>query len=69
MFQNKASSRDKALYYFNRINKSYKYLWFKKMYSYPVFTLKNIDEKYKNYDLLSASHKIIYKSKLNGIGN
>ena len=27
------------------------------------FYIKNIDEKYKNYDLLSASHKIIYKKQ------
>ena len=63
--QNKASSRDKALYYFNKINKSYKYLWFleEDVFIPDINTIKKIDKKYKNYDLLSPSHKIINKKK------
>ena len=64
-FNNKALSRDKALYYFCRYGIKYKYLW---MIEEDVFipnnkTIENIDNKHKNGDLLVASNDIIYKKR------
>ena len=56
-FDEKAVARDKALYYFSEIYKDYDYLW---MIEEDVFiptqeTIKNIDLKYPNIDLLCQS--------------
>lgn len=63
--KNRSISWDKALYYFSYNNK-YKYYW---LLEEDVFiphsnTILNIDNKYKNFDLLSATHNINSK-KLN----
>ena len=59
-FNNKACSRDKALYYFCKINLNYDYIWFleEDVFIPTKYTISNIDEKYKGQDLLSASHII-----------
>ena len=60
---NKACSRDKALYFFNHIyTESYRYLW---MLEEDVLiphldTISNIDRKYPTSDLLCAKHEIIH---------
>ena len=61
-FTNKACSRDKALYFFNRVyNDSYSYLWMieEDVLVPHVDTIANIDLKYPTGDLLSASHGIV----------
>ena len=59
-FENKCCSRDKALYYFNKNNIDYKYIWFieEDVFIPSINTIQLIDEKYPNYDLLSASNTI-----------
>lgn len=48
---------EKALYYFSHIKQNYKYIWFMEddVYFYNENTLLNIDNKYKNIDLLCNS--------------
>jgi hypothetical protein len=60
---NKACSRDKALYYFNKQNIEYEYIWFleEDVFIPDIFTIKNIDEKYGSDDLLCAKNNIIYE--------
>lgn len=59
-FKNKACARDKALYYFNENNIDYKYIWFieEDVLIPTKDTIKNIDNKYIDVDLLSSSNKI-----------
>lgn len=64
-----ATSREKALYYFyikgekNEIN--YDYIWFieEDVFIPTIETIKNIDIKYSNSDLLVSNHDIIYEKK------
>lgn len=56
----RACSRDKALYYFCKINTEYDYVWFLEE---DVFipnneTIKKIDKKYVDYDLLSNGNEV-----------
>jgi hypothetical protein len=53
---NNPCSRDKAFYFFNRINNiNYKYIWFieEDVFIPTINTIKNIDDKYQNIDYLS----------------
>ena len=56
----RACSRDKALYYFCRINKQYEYIWFleEDVFIPSKDTIKNIDNQYLNDDLLSSENSI-----------
>ncbi len=58
---NKACSRDKALYFFCKINKSYEFVWFieEDVLIPTSTTIQEIDEKYSTGDLLSRSNFII----------
>lgn len=63
-FNNKACSRDKALYYFCCIHKpQYEMIWFieEDVFIPSVETIPNIDQKYPSGDLLSPSHYIFKK--------
>jgi hypothetical protein len=62
-YNNRALSRDKALYYFNKI--IYESIWFieEDVFILTIDTIFNIDIKYKNSDLLCASNLIINKKK------
>jgi hypothetical protein len=62
---NEACSRDKALYYFNKENIDYNFIWFieEDVFIPDIYTIKNIDKKYPLGDLLSSSHNIIYEHK------
>lgn len=59
-FKNKACSRDKSLYYFCKINKKYDNIWFieEDVFIPNVNTIKNIDNKYKDADLLCKSRQL-----------
>ena len=63
-FNNKACSKDKALYYFNNNNIDFEYIWFIEDDTFipSLVTIKNIDCKYPNYDMLSPkiSHENIH---------
>jgi hypothetical protein len=58
--EDRACSRDKALYYFCKINTSYKYIWFleEDVFIPHKDTITNIDNLYKTEDLLSSEHII-----------
>ena len=60
---NKACSRDKALYYFNKENITYNFIWFieEDVFIPSIDTIINIDNKYTTGDLLVSSHNIIHK--------
>jgi hypothetical protein len=60
-FNNKAASRDKALYYFNRKVTNYNYIWFveEDVFIPSINTIQNIDKKYNTGDLLVAEDNII----------
>jgi hypothetical protein len=64
-FNNRACSRDKALYYFNKENIPYNYIWFieEDVFIPSVKTLEDIDNKYPTGDLLVQSHNIINEKK------
>ena len=59
---NKACSRDKALYYFTKKFTNYNFIWFveEDVFIPNIYTIKNIDNKYNNfeYDLLVRRHDI-----------
>ncbi len=59
-FDGKACSRDKALYYFSRINPRHKYVWFIEddVFVPGAATIKALDERYPVADLLVAEHKL-----------
>ena len=54
----KACSRDKALYYFARIDQSYEQIWFieEDVFVPTVTTISDIDAKYPGCDLLTSGH-------------
>ena len=56
-FRGKACSRDKALYFFCKIKKTYKHVWFieEDVFIPSVDTIRDIDQKYGNADLLCKS--------------
>lgn len=58
---NKSCSRDKALYYFTKETIDYNYIWFveEDVFIPTIYTIENIDKKYKSYDLLVTSHIVI----------
>jgi hypothetical protein len=59
---NRAGSRDKALYYFTKESIPYNHIWFveEDVFIPSVNTIPNIDKKYKyEHDLLVPSHNII----------
>jgi len=62
---NKACSRDKALYYFNNNNINYDYIWFleEDVFIPSVNTIEDIDNKYNTGDLLVSEHNIINKKR------
>lgn len=62
---NKACSRDKALYYFNKENISYDYIWFveEDVFIPDIKTIENIDLKYSDEDLLVKSNNILYSKE------
>ncbi len=64
-FKDKAVSRDKALYYFNKENIDYDYVWFieEDVFIPDVYTIQNLDLKYQNADLLSSGNEIFTEKK------
>ena len=60
-----STSREKALYYFYKNDISYDHIWFieEDVFIPTIETIKNIDIKYPNQDLLVRDHDIIYKKK------
>jgi len=63
-FDNKACSRDKALYYFTKESIDYNYIWFveEDVFIPNIHTIENIDKKYESdskYDLLVSDHRVI----------
>lgn len=65
-FNNRAVSRDKALYYFCKNNINYEYIWFieEDVFIPDIDTINNINNKYKNADLLAAKNNIINQKTL-----
>ena len=63
--KNKACSRDKALYYFCKNDIEYEYIWFieEDVFIPDLNTISNIDNKYKNADLLSRCNNIWYNKQ------
>ena len=55
---NKACSRDKALYYFARLDTTYEQIWFieEDVFVPTVTTISDIDAKYPGGDLLTSAH-------------
>ena len=64
-YDNKATSRDKALYYFCRNNIDYEYIWFMEedVFIPSIHTIENIDNKYANGDYLVSSHNVINEKR------
>lgn len=64
---NKACSRDKALYYFTKESIDYNYIWFleEDVFIPNIYTIENIDKKYESnhYDLLVNGHDIVNEKK------
>jgi hypothetical protein len=62
---NKACSRDKALYYFCTNDIDYDYIWFieEDVFIPTIDTIQNIDKKYVDGDLLVSSHTIFNEKK------
>lgn len=60
-----STSREKALYYFYKNNINYNHIWFieEDVFIPTIETIKNIDIKYPNQDLLVRDHDIIYIKK------
>ena len=60
---NKACSRDKALYYFCKNNIEYDNIWFieEDVFIPSIYTIQNLNNKYIYGDLLVKSNDIIYK--------
>lgn len=59
----RAGSRDKALYYFYKNDINYDYMWFieEDVFIPTIETIKNIDIKYPDNDLLVSTNNIIYQ--------
>ena len=66
-YKKKALSRDKALYYFYKNNINYDYIWFieEDVFIPTIETIKNIDIKYPDNDLLVSANNIIYQKHTN----
>ncbi len=64
-FKDRAVSRDKALYWFNKNNIDYDYIWFieEDVFVPSVYSIENIDKKYPTGDLLSHENDIITEKK------
>lgn len=59
--KNRACSRDKALYYFCKLEKEYQYIWFieEDVFIPSKTTLPYLDDKYRSGDLITSPHDII----------
>lgn len=69
--RNQVSSRDKAFYYFNRINHTdYKHIWFieEDVFIPTTTTISNIDKKYPDCDYMSNSYFIV-DNDINNLNN
>lgn len=64
-YEKKAVSRDKALYYFYKNNIDYDFIWFieEDVFIPTIETIKNIDIKYPDNDLLVSNNEIIYTKR------
>ena len=64
----KAGSRDKALYFFYKNKIKYDYIWFleEDVFIPTINTIKNIDDKYGDFDLLSSGHGIHHSPNKTG---
>ena len=62
-----AISRDKALYYFYKNDINYDYIWFieEDVFIPTIETIKNIDIKYPDNDLLVGNNHITYEKRTN----
>ena len=65
---NKACSRDKALYYFTKESIDYNYIWFieEDVFIPNIHTIENIDKKYESeskYDLLVSGHEVVTEKR------
>lgn len=62
---NKACSKDKALYYFCKNNIDYENIWFieEDVFIPSINTIKNIDKKYGTCDLIVSKNYITYEKK------
>ena len=60
-----ATSREKAFYFFYKMNIDFDYIWFieEDVFIPTIDTIKDIDTKYTNEDLLVRSHEVIYNKK------
>jgi hypothetical protein len=60
-----STSREKALYYFYKNNINYDYIWFieEDVFIPTIETIKNIDIKYPDNDLLIRDHEICHKKR------
>ena len=69
--KNKAGSRDKALYYFNKESIDYDFIWFveEDVFIPSIQSIQSIDAKYLSHDLLSASNHIIYEKHTDWLWN
>jgi hypothetical protein len=69
--RNQVSSRDKAFYYFNRVNHTdYKHIWFieEDVFIPTTKTISNIDNKYPDCDYMSNSYFIV-DNDINNLDN
>lgn len=69
--RNHVSSRDKAFYYFNRINHTdYKHIWFieEDVFIPTTKTISNIDKKYPHGDYMANSYFIV-DNDINNLDN
>ena len=66
-YEKKAVSRDKALYYFYKNDIDYDYIWFieEDVFIPTIETIKNIDIKYPDNDLLVSENTIVNQIKDN----
>jgi hypothetical protein len=60
---NKACSRDKALYYFTKEAIDYKFIWFieEDVFIPSIRTVERIDNKYTESDLLVRAHNVLHE--------
>jgi hypothetical protein len=69
--RNQVSSRDKAFYYFNKINHTdYKHIWFieEDVFIPSTKTISNIDKKYPDSDYMANSYFIV-DNDINNLDN
>jgi hypothetical protein len=69
--RDQVSSRDKAFYYFNKINHTdYKHIWFieEDVFIPTTTTISNIDDKYPDCDYMSNSYFIV-DNDINNLDN